>query len=207
MYTNGEENISEQVCNALTELGNIGAGNATTSLSSMLATKLTMTPPKVGLHDFDYIENVLDGADNTVVGVLSEIEGVVQGMILFVIGIEDAKNLVNCLVASGTDWKDTMGLSAITEIANILIGSYVASLETLCGLKLRYSLPQICIDMAGAVLGIPCTEFGKVSDNAILINSEFEAGEQKINGYIMFMAEAHSFDVMLNKLGIGGTNE
>ena len=100
--------------------------------------------------------------------------------------------------------KDPMML---LSVVNTKLRDKYSSLETLCGLKLRYSLPQICIDMAGAVLGIPCTEFGKVSDNAILINSEFEAGEQKINGYIMFMAEAHSFDVMLNKLGIGGTNE
>ena len=39
------EQLSEQVKDALTELGNIGAGNATTSLSVLLSSKLSMSAP------------------------------------------------------------------------------------------------------------------------------------------------------------------
>lgn len=207
MEMNQQNGLSEQVHNALTELGNIGAGNAATSLASMLGTKLTMTPPRVDLYDFNALENILGGADSTVVGVLSQVEGSMEAMMLFVMGTTDAKNLVKALMPNDIEWHDSMGISAITEIANIIIGSYVASLETLCGMKLRYTLPEICIDMAGAVLSVPCTEFGKVSDSALVINSEFKAGEQKIDGFIMMMSEAHSFDALLNKLGIGGADE
>ena len=96
-----------------------------------------------------------------------------------------------------------MGMSAIGEIANILIGSYVASLENLSGMELRYSQPQICIDMAGAILSVPCIEYGMVSDKALLINSGFKAGNQEIDGYIMLISEMHSFDQLLLKLGLG----
>lgn len=41
------EQLSEQVKDALTELGNIGAGNATTSLSVLLSSKLSMSAPTV----------------------------------------------------------------------------------------------------------------------------------------------------------------
>ena len=43
------EQLSEQVKDALTELGNIGAGNATTSLSVLLSSKLSMSAPTVKL--------------------------------------------------------------------------------------------------------------------------------------------------------------
>lgn len=198
------ERLSEQAFNALTELGNIGAGNATTSLSVMINTKLTMSPPKVDIYDFNSLENILGGPDATVMGVLSTIGGDMNAMILFVVGMEDAENLVKALMGDGVEWHSEMGISAIGEIANIIIGSYVASLETLTGMKMRYSQPESCIDMAGAILSVPCIEFGKISDKALLINSQFKAGEKEINGYIMMMSEVHSFDALLNKLGIGG---
>ncbi|MBR3833277.1 MAG: chemotaxis protein CheC [Lachnospiraceae bacterium] len=198
------ERLSEQAFNALTELGNIGAGNATTSLSVMLNSKLTMSPPKVDIYDFNSLEGILGGPDATVMGVLSTIGGDMNAMILFVVGMEDAENLVKALMGDEVEWHSEIGISAIGEIANIIIGSYVASLETLTGMKMRYTQPESCIDMAGAILSVPCIEFGKISDKALLINSQFKAGEKEVDGYIMMMSEVHSFDALLNKLGIGG---
>ncbi|MGN0436353.1 MAG: chemotaxis protein CheC [Wujia sp.] len=203
----GHKGISENVYNALTELGNIGAGNAATSLSVMLSSKLTMMPPQVALYDFNELENVLGGPEATVVGVLSNVEGYMKSIILFVVGIEDAAKLAAILVGQEVDWHSELGMSAINEVANIIIGSYVASLETLSGLKLRYELPQLCVDMAGSILSVPCIEFGKVSDKALLINSHFLAGNEQINGYIMMVSEMHSYDVFLKQFGIGGIDE
>ena len=201
---NSKEQLSEQVKNALTELGNIGAGNATTSLSVLLSSRLTMTAPTVKLYDFNELENALGGPETSVVGVLSRLNGPINAMILFVLGIDDAKNLASVMLGTELDWHGDMGISAIGEIANILIGSYVASLGNLSGMELRYSQPQICIDMAGAILSVPCIEYGMISDKALLINSGFKAGNQEINGYIMLISEMHSFDHLLQKLGIGG---
>ncbi len=201
---NSKEHLSEQVKNALTELGNIGAGNATTSLSVLLSSRLTMTAPIVKLYDFNELENALGGPETSVVGVLSRLNGPINAMILFVLGLDDAKNLASVMLGTELEWHGDMGISAIGEIANILIGSYVASLGNLSGMELRYSQPQICIDMAGAILSVPCIEYGMISDKALLINSGFKAGNQEINGYIMLISEMHSFDQLLQKLGIGG---
>ena len=201
---NSKEQLSEQVKNALTELGNIGAGNATTSLSVLLSSRLTMTAPIVKLYDFNELENALGGPETSVVGVLSRLNGPINAMILFVLGLDDAKNLASVMLGTELEWHGDMGISAIGEISNILIGSYVASLGNLSGMELRYSQPQICIDMAGAILSVPCIEYGMISDKALLINSGFKAGNQEINGYIMLISEMHSFDQLLQKLGIGG---
>ncbi len=198
------EKLSEQIKNALTELGNIGAGNAATSLSVMLSSKLTMTAPTVKLFDFNELENALGGPDTLVVGVLSRLKGALDAMILFVLGLDDARHLTEVMLGTDADWQSEMGISAIAEIANILIGSYVASLGNLSDLELRYTQPHICIDMAGAILSVPCIEYGMVSDKALLINSGFAVGNKKIDGYIMLISEMHSFDTLLSKLGIGG---
>lgn len=201
------DKLSENICNALTELGNIGAGNAATSLSKLLSSKLTMGSPKVALYDFNALENILGGAESTVVGVLAGIEGEMKAMILFVLGVNEAEQLVKSMLGEETQWQSELGMSVVTEIANIIVGSYVASLETLSGLRIRYSQPEPIIDMAGAILSVPCIVFGKVSDKALLINSQFSVDERKIDGYIMVISETHSYDVLLKQLGIGEIDE
>ncbi len=204
---NNTSNISDTTRNALEELGNIGAGNAATSLSVMLSSELKITPPEVELCEFNDLEEKIGGADATVVGVLSDISGDMNAKMLFILGIEDTKKLVKALIGDSADWFSDMGMSAVKEIANIIIGSYVASLESLSGIKVRHALPQICIDMAGAILSVPCIEFGMVSDQALLINSHFMNGKNELDGYIMLLSEMHSFNLLLNRLGIGGIDE
>ncbi len=202
--SNNSDQLSAQVENALTELGNIGAGNAATSLSVILSSNLTMTPPTARLYDFNELESILGGPENLVVGVMSQLHGALNAMMLFVLGYKDAKNLVCSLLGKEAKWNDDMGMSAISEIANIIIGSYVASLENLTNSPLRYEQPQMCYDMAGSILSVPCILFGQVSDKALLIHSGFKSGDQEIKGYIMLVSEMHSFDNLLEMLGIGG---
>ena len=202
MESNNINALTEQSENALAELGNIGAGNAATSLSVMLGTKLSVTPPSVHVYSFDELEQVLGGPEQTVIGVLSTITGDINAMLLFVCTTEDAVNLTKVLFKTDIEWPSDMGLSAVKEIANIILSSYASSIETLTGMKVRCTQPEISIDMAAAILSVPCIEFGKVGDKALVINSEFYAGDMQINGYIMAISDIHSYDTMLSKFGI-----
>lgn len=201
-----KEKLSEQVVDFLEEFGNIGVGNASTALSVMLSSKLSISRPTVAVYDFNELDTLLGGSETPVVGVISRIEGELDAMILFVLGLEDARTLVGELMGEQykNEWNQEMGISAIKEICNIMIGSYVSSLETLLGKKIRYQLPLICIDMAASILSVPCVQLSTVSDNALLINSDFKVGNQSINGYIMLISDIHSYDEILQQLGIGG---
>ncbi len=197
-----EVELSEQVKNALSELGNIGAGNAATSLSTMLAAKLTMTAPQVVELPFDELLHMLGGEEENVVAILSEVSGVFDAVIMFVMGLADAQALDSQLLGDAVDWHSEMGLSAVKEIGNIIIGTYVGSLETLFGQKLRYGLPEIIIDMAGTVLSIPCVSFGMDSDKIVLIDSDFSVDGKVINGHIMVVSVTDNYHEMLQNLGV-----
>lgn len=197
-----QRELSQEVHNALTELGNIGAGNATTSLSILLSSQITITPPHVKMYEFNELENFFGGAEATTVAVLSNIEGDIGAMFLFLMKEEDAEQLLKEFVRDDIILNSDYGMDVVREIGNIMIGSYVASLETLSGLKIRYSVPQIITDMAGAILSLPCTVFGQVEDKVLLIDSGFASGEKRIKGFIMMISERNSYDVLLEKLGI-----
>lgn len=191
----------------LREIGNIGAGNATTALSQMINKKIDMGVPKVNILEFKELSEVLGGAENPVVGILLNVEGQVKGMMMFVLEQSSAHRLVNLLMGRSIDDFNEfteMDLSALNEIGNIITGAYLSSLSTLTNLKIIPSVPHMGIDMAGAILSVPAIEFGKIGDKALLIQTDFGEGDDEVNGYFILIPEMESYEVILTSLGITG---
>ena len=60
------ERVTTEYYDVLKELGNIGAGNATTALAQMLQTKVDMKVPQVRLLDFKDVGVVMGGEEQLV---------------------------------------------------------------------------------------------------------------------------------------------
>ncbi|MDE7029193.1 MAG: chemotaxis protein CheC, partial [Lachnospiraceae bacterium] len=61
--------VTTEYYDVLKELGNIGAGNATTALAQMLQTKVDMKVPQVRLLDFKDVGEVMGGEEQLVAGI------------------------------------------------------------------------------------------------------------------------------------------
>ena len=165
----------------LKEIGNIGAGNATTALSKMLSIKMDMSVPNVALLPFQDISSVIGSEDQTVVGILLGIEGDIDGMMMFLFDMKSAHHLVNSLMMRDVTTDEDLGaesfteieMSALNEIGNIVSGSYLNALSTLTNLKMICTVPSLTVDMVGALLSVPAAEFGKYGDKLLMIQSEF----------------------------------
>lgn len=189
----------------LREIGNIGAGNATTALSQMINAKVDMKVPKVELLDFRELPDIVGGAECIVVGILLEIEGEINGMMMFILEKESAHRLVNVLMGRNIDNFDDfteMDLSALNEIGNIIAGAYLYSLSALTNLMIKASVPYMSIDMAGAILSVPAIEFGKVGDKALLIKSQFGEEDEFVDGFFILIPTLESYEKILTSLGI-----
>ena len=192
----------------LREIGNIGAGNATTALSQMLNQKMDMSVPKVALVPFNEISDLMGSEDQTDVGYKLGFEGDVEGMMMFLFDTKSAHHLVNTLmmrdkedgVEEGAEFSD-MDMSALNEIGNIVSGSYLTAISKLTNLKMISTVPEMTIDMIGALLSVPASEFGKYGDKLLLIQSQF--GELDfVNGYFLMIPELNSYDKLLESLGV-----
>ena len=189
----------------LKEIGNIGAGNATTALSQLIGAKIDMNVPKVELLDFKELPEIVGGAENIVVGILLTLEGDIDGMMMFMLERTSARNLVNILMGRTQDESEEfseMDLSALNEIGNIISGAYLSSLSMLTNMFIGPSVPYLSIDMAGAILSVPAIEFGKVGDKALLIETEFGDDHLFVNGYFILIPTIHSYDKILTSLGL-----
>lgn len=201
------EELTSMKLDVLREIGNIGAGNATTALSVMLNSNLRMESPIVKILDFDGIPEMIGGADTIVAAVLTRFSGEVSGMMLFILELEEAKNLAGTML--GKTYSDDfegfehMDKSVLKEVGNILMSSYINSIGTLTNMQFRTEPPAICVDMAGAVLSLPISQLGQVGDKALVIDSKFLDNERPINGFLMLVTDELSYQRIFESLGIG----
>ncbi len=189
----------------LKEIGNIGAGNATTALSKMLNVKVDMKVPKVDLLEFKELPDVIGGAENIVAGILLQLEGSIEGMMMFILEEDAAKKIIEMMMQGmGMKEEDMAGLemSALKEVGNIIAGAYLSSLSTLTNMTITSSVPYLAMDMAGAILSVPAIEFGRISDNALLIETEFGDKDTEVSGYFILIPTLKSYAAILESLGL-----
>lgn len=208
------EELNEMQIDVLREIGNIGAGNAATALATMLDEKVDISVPRVQITDFDTAVKALGGAETMTVGVLVNFLGEANGMIMFLLKMEEAKDILDILIGENADDSDDeniddnylseLKLSAIKEIGNILGSSYINSIATLTGLRIEVSVPYIAIDMAGALMSVPLIEFGSVGDKVMFIEESFTGEKNKLISNIIMFAEMETIKSIMERLGIEG---
>ena len=188
----------------LKEIANIGAGNATTALSKMLNAKVDMKVPCIQFMEFKELAEGIGGAENLVVGILLTLDTGIEGMMMFVLESDSAEQIVNLLMGKSgkLDEFSEMDLSALQEIGNIIAGSYLSAISAFTNMTITASVPYLSIDMAGAILSVPAIEFSKISDKALLIETEFGDKDTIINGYFILIPTLDAFTTIFSALGL-----
>ncbi len=194
--------LNSRMIDILTEISNIGSGNAVTALANMLSKKVSMTVPRVRIMEFKDVAEILGGEEELVVGIYLELKDDVTGNIMFILDKSSALNLTNMLLNRKDHELDEIAISALSEVGNIISSSYVNSLSMLTGLKITVSVPSLAVDMAGAILSVPAIQFGLIADQVLFIETVFEEGENLVRGNLFLIPEMDSFEKILSKLGV-----
>lgn len=204
------EQLTNQYFDVLKELGNIGAGNATTALAQMIGCKVDMSVPQVKLLDFKELGEIVGHEDEVMVGIYLQVEGDIDGSMMFILKKSAATHLVNKLMCGmlgiteeeieNHDFGE-MECSAIKEVGNIITGAYLNALSSLTNLKIFPSVPQLGIDMAGALLSVPAIQFGIFGDKILLIQTKF-SDEIDLDGFFILIPDMESYERILKSLGV-----
>lgn len=203
------DELSSQYFDVLKEIGNIGAGNATTALAQMMGGKIDMSVPQVKLLDFKDVGDMMGGAEQIMAGIYLKVEGDIDGSIMFLLEQHSARHLVSkMMMQEETDTDeplDEIQMSALKEVGNIIAGSYLNSLAQMTNLKMIPSVPYLAIDMAGVILSVPAIEFGVMGDSMLLIETQF-FDEIKLSGYFILLPDLEGYAKILKALGISDIN-
>lgn len=201
------EQINDSYMDILKELGNIGAGNAATSLSVMLNRRIDMNVPKARIIGFNELGNFVGLEDFLVAAIYLEFTGDIQGTIMFVLSQDSAKNLLVLLMGYKVNSEEgdvfsEFEISALQEVGNILAGAYLEAVSRFTKLTMKLSVPSFAFDMIGAVLSVPLSEFGYFADKVLFIETDFVYGCDSIKGDFLVIPDMESYPIILKALGI-----
>lgn len=199
------EDLGAMEIDVLTEVGNIGAGNAMTALSSMIGQMVDIEVPAVNILGFQEAIDYAGGPEKTVVGIIVPIKDDIEGEILFLL----ENDIVELVVSTffGTTDIDLLNLSpemtsALTELGNIMAASYVNAIAELTGMKIEVEIPMISVDMLGAIMSVPAAQMGELSDKLLYIDNLMVIDKVSVKSKMMLLPTVESLDKLLRSLGV-----
>lgn len=192
----------------LREIANIGAGHAATALSELLGRPIEQNVANVKCVPLGDVPYELGGPEQLAVGSIIELQGEFSGQLFMLLDVENAERVISIMTGEPMRQLDAGPLpdfseiefSALAEVTNIIGSSYLVAISEMTGLKIRPSIPALCADMVGAVLGPLLSEAGMASDYAVLFESALFSDQKQIFGNLFLVPHRGSCDVLLKTL-------
>lgn len=198
------QELNENEQDLLKELGNIGTGNAITALSMMIARPLDILSTKLNFVSYRDADVVFGSSEDVKVGILLEAHGEIAGMFLFLLDLAFAERALDWLLEKkerDLTEMDELEASVFCELGNVMCGAYVNALAELLGKHIEVSVPDVCMDMGGAIFNEVVSHLMKVSDTLLIIDNEIHLEEELLCGQILFFPEMESMHKISRWLG------
>lgn len=199
------DELTAMEIDTLREVGSIGTGNAATALSSMLNREIRITYPEVRIMGYNEAIEWIGGPEAITAGVLVGISGEMNGIMLSVQPL-DFVNLVlgTMLDEQLNDYPELgeMEASALVEIGNIMISTFINALSGLADIKVEMTVPSFTVDMQGAILTVPMAEYGGQTDYLMTIGANFVADGHAVPCRLLLSPDIRSLNYLLRKLGV-----
>ncbi|AFM42689.1 chemotaxis protein CheC, inhibitor of MCP methylation [Desulfosporosinus acidiphilus SJ4] len=196
--------VTQCQLDALREIGNIGSGHAATALSTLLQRRIDMSVPEVWAVPFEQITAIVGQLDTPQAVIYVKVEGSAPGKAVFFFPVESAEIVVQALFGSSEErdlYSDEMAQSALKEVGNILVSSFLIALTEFSGVPLQSSVPALSVDMIGALLDAIFLEEGTLDDTVLFIDTQL-SGIPKIEGQFIFLPDEGSLQKLLGAMGL-----
>lgn len=193
--------------NVFREISNIGSGNASTSLATMLNELVDIGIPNSDMIELLDITKSYDSPEELVVGTVLQLSGDMEGFIMVIMKIDSAFNLLSKL--SGKEIKYDKNnyeeickeLSSMGEVCNILCGTYLTAISEMTNTTITPSIPHFSIDMVRALMNLPISLYGLELDSMLCIETDFFTEDCKVEGKYYFIPNVSSCTKLLSSLG------
>jgi chemotaxis protein CheC len=192
---------TDQQLDALRELANIGSGTAATALSSLLGRQVDISVPTVAALDVADAVDAAGDPEDIVWAIAVPVDADLDALALLLVPDAGAAALCGML---GVDPADETGRSALGEVGNILVASYVGALAAMAGFVLDLRPPEIARDMLAAIVASVLAVRSDTVDVAILLDSELDVEGEACGLSFMLLPTPEGVADLLNRIGLGG---
>lgn len=205
MAINDYNELGALELDTLKEIGSIGTGNAATALSSLIGKQIRITSPEVRIMGYNEAIEWIGGPEEITAGVLVKMSGQINGIMLSVQQLEFVNLVLESMLGKGVE--DYFGLhemetSALIEVGNILISTFINALSSLADINIELTVPAFTVDMQGAIMAVPMAVYGGQSDYLMTIGGHFVCNDKEIPCRLLLSPDIRSLNVLLRKLGV-----
>lgn len=175
----------------LLELGSIGAGHAATALSDILQQPILIEVPKIHTVNAHLIPKIYNKHDIPTIAIYLQLTETYGCDILLMFELTEAKKIAAMMTfASSIDELDpTMETSALHELANILIGSFLTAISDFIEMNLLPTTPQSVVDTFDAIIDSFLIK-QSMSEKAMIFETRFKRqGEDAKCDLMIFPSE------------------
>lgn len=193
---------SEIELDGLKEIVNVGGGNAATSISQMINSRVDMDVPEVEVMAYDELYQKIIADDVEMHAVLSKIVGDIDGALLFVIADESGQKIAKMMLGSDDNPSNEIIASAVTELTNILFNSFLRAIGDMLQIQLIASLPISRYDFFGAIISSAYMAFDHYDEQILVIHNEFTYNNENLDASLFLIPGEGVLDKTFKALGI-----
>ena len=138
------DELNSMELDTLREIGSMGTGNAATALSQMLGREVRITLPEVRIMGYNEAIEWIGGPEEITAGVLVKLSGQMTGIMLSVQPLEFVNTVLSSMLSHTiTDYSELteMENSALVEVGNIMISTFITALSGLSGMEVNLTVP------------------------------------------------------------------
>jgi chemotaxis protein CheC len=184
---------------ALRELANIGAGNASTALSGMLGRPVDLTVPDARVVPMTQAVEEIGAPESEVTGIALGVLGDMPSIVLMLLTPSDAEAICRLLgLEPGSEYAE----SALGEIGNVVGTSYLNALAGMTGLALEPTPPATATDMLGSLVQTVLASRASVSDSALLLDSSMIVEGEGCSIAFLLSPDHGGAEELLSRLGV-----
>ena len=194
-----------QELDVMKEIGSIGTSHAATSLSKMLQKEIRISIPQVRVLGYDEAVDQIGDVESLASATLVKMTGDVDGLMLFLFNLDFANTVLDRVIGEsyhGFEEMDQLAYSALTEIGNIIICSYINAFSQLVNVDIDLSVPSATVNMLGAILTVPIAEYGYDTDKLMYCNADFVMDGKQLSAWLLMLPDIPSLNNILEKLGV-----
>ena len=187
---------------ALQELANIGAAHSATTLSQMLNSQIGMSVPEINVVDIGAVSDFV--SDELTTMVVFELQGDIPhgGFLILHFPRDSAVRTAHIMQGdrSAPLTFSEMDQSAILEVGNIMVSSFLSATSDLMGIMMLPSPPVLIVDMAHAAITSLIAQMTVEVDDVILFRVKLTSDEHRIAGNILIFLEVEALNRIARRL-------
>lgn len=193
--------LTDLEVDALTEVFNMGVGQAADALSQLAGEPVELSIPLVQLlPKQEVVRQLANGDDRRVSAVRQGFQGDIVTDAILMFPAEQSLQLVQIMVGGTVPLEDLgeMEQEALAEIGNILLNAVVASVADNLDIALDGSLPEVELGIVSDVL----LSGQDITEPLLSLQVRFAMASRRIEGYLAFLLDMQSTGLLEQKVAL-----